>query len=63
MKYINLNEKCKRAIEPERCLGCQGLENPYYRGNPNCQYNRIPTAQESLNQIWRNLEVREKIKL
>lgn len=60
MKYIQLNDKCKKAIEQQRCLGCQGLENPMYYGNPNCQYNKIPTMQESLNQIWRNLRSTRK---
>ena len=40
-----------------------GLEDPNYTGNPNCKYIRTPTVQESLNQIWANLGVQEKIKL
>ena len=62
MKYLKLNDKCKKAIETGRCLGCQGLEDFNYTGNLNCQYNRTPSVQESLNQIWKNLGVQEKIK-
>ena len=63
MKYTQLIESCKKAIENGRCLGCTGLENPYYQGNKNCKYAKVPTVQESMNQIWRNLGVQERIKL
>jgi hypothetical protein len=42
-------------------LDVNGLENPYYKGNPNCIYNKTPTAEESINQIKLNLR-RQKMK-
>lgn len=53
-----LIEKCKRAIETEKCLGCQALENPNFKGNSNCRYLKTPTAAESIQQIHKNLERR-----
>ena len=38
-----------------------GLEDFNYQGNPNCKYNKIPTAQESINQIYKILGKQEKI--
>lgn len=43
-----LIEKCKRAIETEKCLGCQALENPNFKGNSNCRYLKIPTIHKNL---------------
>lgn len=58
-----LIESCRKAIESKRCLGCQALENLNYRGNPNCTYNKIPTAQESINKIKQNLGIGEQMKI
>ena len=52
MELIN---SCRKAIESGRCLGCQALEDKNFRGNPNCEYSKIPTAQESINQIFKKL--------
>ena len=52
MELIN---SCKKAIENRKCLGCQALEDKNFRGNPNCRYSKIPTAQESIKQIKLNL--------
>lgn len=32
MKYPQLEGICAKAIEKSWCLGCQQLENPYFRG-------------------------------
>ena len=56
-----LIEKCKRAIETEKCLGCQQLENPYFKGVKTCKYVDIPTAEDSIKQIKINLGIQEKI--
>ena len=61
MKYKELIPSCKKAIENEWCLGCQALEDPNFVGIINCKYSKSPTVQQSLNQIWRNLGVQQKI--
>ena len=53
MKYMQLNDKCKKAIENEWCLGCQALENP------NCKHNKIPSAEESIKKIKQTLGIQE----
>ena len=63
MEYPELIESCKKAIESGKCLGCTALENINFKGNPNCIYGKKPTVQESINQIWENLGVQERIKL
>ena len=55
MKYQELIESCKKAIESGRCLGCQALEDYNFRGNPNCKYNKTPSAEESIKKIKLNL--------
>ena len=62
MKYRELKEPCKSAIKNNKCLGCTGLAEENWREPVNCQYARTPSVQESLNQIWINLGVQEKIK-
>lgn len=32
-----------------------GLEDLLYRGNPNCEYSKPPSAEESIEQIKLNL--------
>ena len=56
MKYTELIESCKKAIEKGYCGGCQGIEQEEYRGDPNCPY-KIPSAQESIKSIYKNLGV------
>lgn len=56
----DLIEKCKKAIETEKCLGCQALENPNFKGNSNCMYLKTFIAAESIRQIHKNLERRDK---
>ena len=51
MKYQELIESCKKAIESGRCLGCQALEDYNFKGNPNCKYSK------------ENLGKQERIKL
>lgn len=34
----NLEEPCKSAIKEERCLGCNRLENPDFKGDKECEY-------------------------
>ena len=58
-----LIESCKKAIESGRCLGCTALEDENFIGNINCEYSKIPTAQESIKQIKINSRIQEKIKL
>ena len=55
MKYPELIESCRKAIESGRCLGCQALEDYNFRGNPNCKYSKTPSAEESIEQIKLNL--------
>lgn len=57
MKYPELKEPCKSAIEKNRCGGCQALEDPEFVGNPNCRFGKAPTAKESINKIFKNLGV------
>lgn len=59
---MELIESCKKAIESERCLGCQALENTNFVGNRNCIYSKIPTAEESINRIYKNLGVDKNAK-
>ena len=37
MKYPELIEPCKSAIKEERCLGCEALASPYFKGNKDCK--------------------------
>ncbi len=59
---MELIPSCKRAIEKNWCLGCNVIEPPY-NGMQNCKYSKPPTAQESINKIYKNLGVQERIKL
>lgn len=43
MKYQELIESCKKAIQEESCLGCANLENPNFVGNFNCEYAKKKT--------------------
>lgn len=61
MKYDELIESCRKAIKEGRCLGCTALENPLFKGNPNCEYGKKPTAKESIKLIHRILGVQETI--
>ncbi len=58
-----LIENCKKAIETGRCLGCQALEDKNFTGNPNCRFGKIPTAQESIALIHKNLGIGEQMKI
>ena len=60
MKYPELEEPCKSAIEREICTGCNLLELPYFRSKKDCKYSKIPTVQESIDQIFKNLGVDRK---
>lgn len=53
--YKELEEPCKSLIDKGKCLGCQALENPEFKGNKNCIYAKIPTAADSIRQIHKNL--------
>lgn len=57
---MKLIENCKRAIDEGRCLGCVGLEDKNYPGNPNCQYSKIPTAKESIDKIKSSLRINNR---
>ena len=61
MKYSDLTENCKTALNRGRCLGCTALENKDFKGNPNCMYSKIPTAQESINAIHKILGMGEQV--
>jgi hypothetical protein len=50
MKYPELIESCKKAIENEWCTGCQALEMPEFRGRVNCKYSKPPVAQDYIEQ-------------
>lgn len=63
MSYPQLIEKCAKAIKDGRCLGCVNLESENFIGNPNCEYNKTPTAQESIKEIHRILEIGEQMKI
>ena len=60
MKYPELIDSCKKAIEKEWCTGCQALEMPQFRGRPNCKYSKPPKAENSINQIKLNLGVKNE---
>lgn len=57
MKYPQLIEKCAKAIEENRCLGCQALEDEDFIGNKDCEYGKTRTAEESIKQIYKSLGV------
>lgn len=57
---MELIESCKRAIDEGRCLGCVGLEDKNYPGNPNCKYSKTPTAQESIDKIKSSLGINNR---
>nr|DAO22418.1 MAG TPA: hypothetical protein [Caudoviricetes sp.] len=38
MEYSELQGICVKAIKYGLCLGCQQLENPYFKGKNKCQY-------------------------
>lgn len=61
MKYLDLIDTCKKAIEDGRCLGCTALENPLFRGNANCEYIESKTAKESIEKIHRILGIQETV--
>lgn len=63
MKYPELKEPCKSAIEKGRCEGCQALEDPEFTGNPNCKFAKTLTVIESIAIIHKNLGIQEKIEL
>lgn len=54
---------CKKAVEEERCLGCIALENPYFTGNKDCEFGKIPTAQQSIKKIKEILGIQEKMNI
>ncbi len=56
-----LKEPCKSAIANKRCMGCVGLAELDWQEPEKCPY--LLTAQESINKIWNNLGVQERIKL
>lgn len=60
MGYLELIPRCKKAIAEGKCLGCTGLQDPLYQGNPNCIYSKIPSAEESIKQIKLNLGMKIK---
>lgn len=60
MKYKNLIPSCEKSIKSGRCLGCTALENPDFIGNANCEFNKIPSAQQTIEQIFKNLGVDRK---
>lgn len=41
-----LIESCRKALEEEKCLGCQALEDDDFIGNPNCIYRTGGTEDE-----------------
>lgn len=53
-----LIESCKKAIAENRCLGCQGLEDKNYRGNPNCKFSKEIYVQEKIDEIHNRLQIR-----
>lgn len=55
IKYPQLCNSCAKAIKEQKCLGCSGLEDVYFLGNPNCIHAKIQTVQESIRQIKINL--------
>lgn len=59
MKYLPLTEKCKNAIANGWCLGCQALENPYFRGNSYCKYTKTPVVEGSITYIKEKLGMQE----
>ena len=63
MKYQQLIPSCEKAIREGICTGCQALENPYYKGNPNCRYSKMPTTQESIETAYKILGMGEQMKL
>lgn len=63
MKYPKLEEPCLTAIRKEICLGCQALENPYFRGRKDCKYAKIPTVEESIKRGKEILGIQERIDL
>ena len=63
MKYPELEEPCKTAIKEGICLGCQALENPYFRGRKDCKYAKIPTAEESIKRGKEILRIGEQMKI
>ncbi len=52
-----LIENCRKAIEENRCLGCQALENENFIGNIDCKHSKTRTAEESIKQIYKSLGV------
>ncbi len=51
----SLIPSCKKALQEQICLGCQALENPGFNGEPNCEFNKVPTVNECIEQIHMNL--------
>ena len=49
MKFKELQEPCKSAIEKGLCLGCVGLAEENWHENKDCIYARVPKAKESNN--------------
>ncbi len=46
MSYPQLIEKCAKAIAENHCTGCQALEDLSFRGNPNCEFNKIQKEEQ-----------------
>lgn len=46
IRYLPLIDACQKAIVNNWCLGCQALENPDFRGNYCCKYNKEPPADK-----------------
>lgn len=63
MKYPELKEPCKSAIEKGICTGCNALELVWFRGRKDCEYTKLPTAEQSIARGKQILGIQEKIKL
>lgn len=67
MKYQEIIDSCKIAIEKEWCLGCNRLELPNFVGKVDCEGATPPPpskkAQECIKKCKEILGIQERIKL
>ncbi len=63
MKYPELEEPCKSAIEKGICTGCNRLDLPYFRSKKDCKYAKKPSAEESIRECKKILGIQQEMKI
>lgn len=57
MKYVELEEPCKSAIQIGICTGCNRLELPYFRSKKDCKYAKQPEECKKILGIQQEMKI------